>query len=548
MAIAVFLIVFLGITLTQNVGKSQQTITTENANRTLDRLNGNIDIEPTKERKGNIDLSVADKKDSLPPIKVYPILLDSKAQETVEIFSSPEKAGTETDRWFLEMAKDFNRTNPTVGGKSAGIKIRKMDSGTGMDYIATKTYLPDAYSPSNELWGNMLTFKGAKIKLLEKRLAGNVPGILLSKTKQDELVKKYGSINLKTITEAVSKNEIAMGYTNPFASSSGLNLLVSALSTFDKSNPLGEKAVQGFEKFQTNIPFTALTTMQMRDSAKSGALDGFILEYQTYNNSPDLKSYVFNPYGVRHDSPIYEIGTLSPAKQSILKQFIAYCKSEKGQKLASSLGFNKLDNYKSEMGEFSGQLITDAQKLWKEKKGGNNSVSAVFVADTSGSMEGDAMNKLKSSLLKGSKFIGKENSIGLVSFSDNVRINLPIRKFDITQRAYFAGAVEDLQANGKTAMFDGIIVATKMLLEQRAKNPNEKLMLFVLSDGETNVGHNLDDVQAMLKAYKIPIYTIGYNADIKVMEQLSGINEAAAINAQTDDVVYKIENLFNAQM
>jgi len=61
--------------------------------------------------------------------------------------------------------------------------------------------------------------KRVDISLVEKRLAGNVAGVLLSKAKYEELLQKYGSINLKNITEAVAANEIAMGYTNPFASS-----------------------------------------------------------------------------------------------------------------------------------------------------------------------------------------------------------------------------------------------------------------------------------------------------------------------------------------
>ncbi|NTV79759.1 MAG: glycoside hydrolase family 92 protein, partial [Clostridiales bacterium] len=46
----------------------------------------------------------------------------------------------------------------------------------------------------------------------------------------------------------------------------------------------------------------------------------------------------------------------------------------------------------------------------------------------------------------------------------------------------------------------------------------------------------------------IPVYTIGYNANIKAMESLSNINEAASINADSEDVVYKLMNLFNAEM
>ena len=50
-----------------------------------------------------------------------------------------------------------------------------------------------------------------------------------------------------------------------------------------------------------------------------------------------------------------------------------------------------------------------------------------------------------------------------------------------------------------------------------------------------------------LRALKIPVYTIGYNADIKALQNISSINEAASINADSDDVVYKLGSLFNAK-
>jgi len=168
--------------------------------------------------------------------------------------------------------------------------------------------------------------------------------------------------------------------------------------------------------------------------------------------------------------------------------------------------------------------------------------------DGSGSMNGEPINKLKQSLLQGEKYIGKENSVGLVSYSDNVNINLPIGKFDLNQRSLFAGAVGSLQANGNTATFDGIAVAMQMIEEEMAKNPDLKPMIFVLSDGATNRGHSLDEIKGIVEAEKIPIYTIGYNADIAALQSISSINEAASINADTDDVIYKLGNLFNAQM
>ncbi len=72
--------------------------------------------------------------------------------------------------------------------------------------------------------------------------------------------------------------------------------------------------------------------------------------------------------------------------------------------------------------------------------------------------------------------------------------------------------------------------------------------MFVLSDGETNRGHSLKDIQESIDALNIPIYTIGYNADIPALESISAINEAASINADSDDVIYKLKNLFNSSL
>ena len=549
MAILVFGFIYMGISATKNLGKSKNVVTAENAAKTLNDLYKEITVNTIAPSKGQISISPASIRESLPEISKYPAQVDNSTENFIEIFSSTEKTGKDKDGWLNDTAKDFNNSNIKVNGKNVSVKIRGMASGMGVDYIVSGKYMPDAFTPSNELWGEMIKSKGTKISLIEKRLAGNVPGVLFSKSKNNELIKKYGSINIKTVTEAVAKNEVAMGYTNPFASSTGLNFLISTLSTFDEKNLLSEKAVKGFERFQTNIPFVAYTTLQMRESAQSGVLDGFIMEYQTYINSPDLKSnYIFTPFGVRHDSPIYAMGDLSSEKTEILSKFINFCKSDKYQKLASKYGFNNHNEYKSETGDVKGDIVAQAQKLWKEKKDVNKDIVAVFVADISGSMQGDPLNKLKKSLLNGAQYIGKNNSVGLVSFSSEVNINLPVGKFDMNQRSLFAGTVNDLQASGNTAMFDAIAVATKMLMDEKAKNPKANLMLFVLSDGETNYGHSLNDIKDILQAFKIPINTIGYNANISALQNLSSINEAASINADSEDVVYKLGSLFNAQM
>ena len=548
-AVVVFGLIFGVITITQNWGKSRSVVDTETSLKSLDRLYNKLDVKTLTPRKENVDLSGVDLNASLPDISMYPYVAAPETPDYIEIFSSPEKAGAGYESWLIDAANRFNGSGITVDGKPVSVGVRNVSSGLGVDYIVSGKYLPDVFAPSTELWGEMLLSKGIKIRLVEKSIAGNVAGIVLSKKKNDELLRTYGSINSKVIVEAVLSGELVMGYTNPFVSSTGLNFLLTTLYTLNSDTPLGDDSIAELQRFQDNIPYVAYNTMQMKDSAKSGSLDGFVLEYQTFVNSPDIKSdYVFTPFGVRHDQPVYEVGELSEIKKEITREFVDFCKTPEMQELASSKGFNGLPDYIYEFASADGQTISAAQQIWKKEKSGTRDLTAVFVADISGSMDGAPLLKLKESLNSASKYIVPDTHVGLVTFSDKVNIALPIAKFDINQRSYFTGAVKDMQAAGGTAMYDAIVVATKMLADAQEQNPNTKLMMFVLTDGESNRGLSLRDVEGILGSLRIPIYTIGYNANLSVLQNLSGINEAASINAETDDVMYKLESLFNAQM
>jgi Ca-activated chloride channel family protein len=457
----------------------------------------------------------------LPDIAEYPFVVNPTTDDFLTIYSSPEKAGTGYESWLVDIANKFNQSGVKLNGRPVSVGIRSISSGLAADFISSGKYTPDVFAPSNELWGDLLIAKGVKIKSVEKRIAGNIAGVVLSKKKNNELNNKYGDVNEKVIIDAVINNEIKLAYTDPFASSTGLNFLLMALFNSDSENPTSQTAISQFQKFQQNIAFTAYNTLQMKESALSGGLDGFLLEYQTFVNSADLKnSYEFIPFGVRHDQPIYEIGDLTPIKKQITSEFIEYCKTNESQKLASEKGFNYLDDYAYNLSKPDGPTILKAQSIWKSEKSGGSTLTAVFVADISGSMEGSPLLKLKASLNQAINFIGPDTNVGLITFSDNVNIALSIAKFDNTQKSYFSNAVKNLRSGGGTAMFDAVVVAEKMLMDEQAKNPDTKLMLFVLTDGETNRGYGFIDIEKLTRGIKIPIYTIGYNADIDELKKL----------------------------
>ena len=546
-AIVVLAVIFTFVYYTQDWGKTQDTVKTEQAVKDLNKLYAQLNVKKLTPKK---DIEYTESNYSvLPDISEYPFVVNPTTDNFLTIYSSPEKAGTGYESWLIDVANKFNSSGITVNGVPVSVGIRSISSGLACDFIASKKYTPDVLAPSNELWGDLLSEKGIKTTLVEKRIAGNVAGVVISKSKNDELARKYNNVDVQAIINGVINNEITIAYTDPYASSTGINFVLTVLNLFDSENPASENAIAQFKNFQENIPFTAYNTLQMKESAQSGNLDGFLLEYQTFANSPDLQaSYVFIPFGVRHDQPIYEIGELSELKKQITKEFVDYCKTTESQNLASEKGFNKLEDYSFENGFSKKVQIQKAQEIWKQEKTGSKGLTAVFVADTSGSMEGSPLLKLKASLNQAINFIGSDADIGFVTFSDNVNIAVPIAKFDETQKSYFSNAVKNLRANGNTAMFDAIVVAEKMLMEAQAQNPDTRLMLFVLTDGETNRGYEYEDIEEITRGIKVPIYTIGYNADIDVLKQISNINEAASMNAETDNIIYRLESLFNSQM
>ncbi|MCI9489424.1 VWA domain-containing protein [Lachnospiraceae bacterium 48-42] len=542
--------VFGGIYFTRNIGKSDKVISGENAEKQLSKMVDRIDPLTGTPVKSPIEYdSAEDEASELPDIDTCTVGVEAATGLYAEIFSSPEKAGTGTDGWLCEMAEEFNKQGYEVNGQKVSVQIRNVNSGQALDYIATGKAVPAGFAPSSMLWVDMLNARGTATETISECLVGNVAGILLTSKTYDQIVEKYGSVDLKAITEATEAGEFAMGYTNPFASSAGLNFLICTLERYDLENPLSEAAVEGFQKFQKNVPFVALTTMQMREAAENGSLDGFIMEYQSYVNDTMLsKNYKFTPYGYRHDNPLVSVEAASPDEKEILTRFAEYCGSEKAKARAGEYGFNGMPDYKCEYEPVSGDVLTAAQKLYKTNKDNGRPVIGVFVTDVSGSMDGEPLTALQDSLVNSMKYINTENYIGLVSYADDVTIELPIGQFDLEQQTYFKGTVENLYASGGTATFDAICVALNMIHEKMKEYPDAKPMLFVLSDGETNAGYNLNDIRDVLGGLRIPVYTIGYNADLEALQSISSVNEAASIDASTDDVVYQLKTLFNANM
>jgi len=544
-AVAVLALIIIAILLTQVLGKSKGPANAEDSMKKLDNLYSRLYVNKLT-LKQDPDFQggdgQAEKIAVLPDISEYPFIVNPTTDDFLTIYASVEKT-----EWFIDVANKFNKSGAVIDGKPVSVGIRAIPSSLGADLISSGKYTPDVYAPSSEIYGDMIISEGVNAVLAEKRLAGNVSGVVITKQKNDELTKKYGSLDGKAIIDSVMSGQLALGYTTPLSNENGFHFILTLLSNFDGGDPLSSNSIENLRKFQDKIPFIAYDNDQLRAALTGGTLDAIVLDYQSYSNSAGLKSsYVFVPAGDRQDNPVYEIGDLTALKKQITQKFIDFCKTSDSQKSATDKGFNGLDSYSGST-SVHGVTVLQAQEIYKKEKNGSSDITAVFVADMSGSMEGSPLLNLKASLYRAIGVIDSNANVGLVTFSDDVNIAVPIAKFDNVQRAYFSYAVKSMTAGGGTAMFDAVVVAQKMLMDAKDRNPNTKLMLFVLTDGESNRGYVFEDIESMTRGIKIPVYTIGYNANIEVLQKLSDINEAPAMNADSDNIIYRLESLFKSQ-
>ena len=503
--------------------------------------------------RANIQLTQTNLLSILPGINEYPMTLaanDSTQVEAVEIFTSSEKAGKQRDGFYLEMADLFNRKKIQISnGKTAQIGIRKIASGLGAQFILAQRYVPDAFSPSNHLWGDMLSAQGINVTQIAEVTAPNTAGVIVRKSKKNEITTN-NELDVQKLLNAVTSGSFSMGYTNPYQSSTGLNFLLTVLNAFaegDETEFLAPDVASAFEAFQQGVPFVAQTTLQMRDAAvNSGVLDALVMEHQSWVNVKGMGDYEFVPFGVRHDSPLYATPEADKAEREVLTRFAQFIENNRAR--TRDYGFGQNPQYKSNYSLENGATILGAQKIWKDKKSGGRPIAAMFVADISGSMDGTRLKNLKRALIESSDLISSTNSIGLVTYNQDVNVDLYIRPFNVQQKSLFMGAVEGLSAAGGTATNDAVLVALNELSDYSKTNPDHKLVVFVLSDGETNKGLEYGDVVEIMQWTDIPIHTIAYELSSEHLKSMASLAEGAYIESSAESASYRIGNLLNSEM
>ena len=479
----------------------------------------------------------------LPDIDSYDPVVVGKARNNIEIFLPLEDNNSSINKVVEEVARRFNKEHEG----DCSVTIRMLEPTLANDFIKSRSYLPEGYIASNELYGLMLKESGIEVRKITDRLMGNTIGVVIKADSAKKIKLSESENKFDTVFKAVMNDEIKIGYPNPTNNPSGLNFVISMLSYFDSTNPFSMEATTDFSSFQSKVS-VAYSTAQLKEAVSRGQTDGFVMEYEAYKNDDTLKGYEFIPFGVRHDYPLYSVDSLSEAESDVLCEFARFFENPEIVNSITAIGFNQNDDYVSKVNANSYEgLIGEVLEYFKTEKRSGKKVAVYFVCDVSGSMAGRKLEALKNSALDAMQYIAEDNLVGLITYNGSVKLNLPLGEFDTTQQRKFAGTIRSLSSGGGTATNNALLMTLKLLDAYHKENSDTIPMIFLLSDGYTESGYSLNDVKCLIEAFDIPIYTIGYEANLKELQSIASINNGVSFNASTDDIGYILKSLFDAQ-
>ena len=148
-----------------------------------------------------------------------------------------------------------------------------------------------------------------------------------------------------------------------------------------------------------------------------------------------------------------------------------------------------------------------------------------------------------------SQEINPGNYFGLISYSDRPTEMLPLAPFDEMQHKRFLAAIDNLRADGGTAMYDGMMVALGKLLEQKKANPNGRFYLLVLTDGQTNQGFGFKQVKDVLQYSGVRVYPIAYgDVNQEELAAIAALRESTVKTGTPENVQELLKGLFQTNL
>lgn len=137
------------------------------------------------------------------------------------------------------------------------------------------------------------------------------------------------------------------------------------------------------------------------------------------------------------------------------------------------------------------------------------SLAVMFVLDTSGSMKGEPLHQVQTSVEKLAGLLSPEDEVGVVAFASQPVVAVPPAPLTSTHRQVISRRVRGLLANGQTGMRAGIEAGAKSFGPRRE---HQRQVMLLLTDGEPTDGSTAQSLAEAVRVFRpdVSTTTLGY--------------------------------------
>lgn len=499
--------------------------------------------------------------------------------------------------WIEDVAKAFHDSKAEVGGKPIRVKIIHMKSGESMQKVLDGKEKPTLWSPAGQAWIELIntTWKTRSGQsFIDASKPTVVSGLVVAMWEPmaralgwpdkpigwDDMIKVASDPKGWATYGHPEWGAFRFGHGHPDFSTSAMLSVISSiyaaagktagLTADDLKNPkviekvgalersivhYGESSSWLTEKLCTKGP-AYLSAVTLYESSVVKANDKFKakMPFKLVSIYPREGTFWEN-----HPTGVVNADWVSAEMRQAGEKFLAFMTSKEQQAKAPQYGYRPTDKSvpvtapidaehgadpaqpaESGLEYVSDAIFIRANELWHEVK---KHSTVYLVLDTSGSMNGEAMNAAKKGAAKFVREMQKEDEIAVIAFSDQPHLVKPVAKVrDVGES--LAQAVEGLFADGGTSLYDATLLALDTIDKSKKDSKEQRLYgVVVLTDGkDTSSRQRLSDLLDRMpeteSADGTRIFTVAYGgeADEDLLKQIAGRSNALYSKGDTGNI------------
>jgi Ca-activated chloride channel family protein len=505
----------------------------------------------------------------------------------ITIAYSPEK-----ETWLKERITAFNNTRTKVGDQVAFVEGVNKSSGAARTEIKNGSLKTTVWSPSASTWLEVLKNETGNqdIAVSNQSLVLTPVVISMWKPMAEALGWPNKAIGWSDMLALINDpkgwgtyghpewGRFTWGHTDPEISTSALSTLLAEfyaavgkqrdLTAADIQNPKSQQFIRDLGKGIKHYGYNTLVFSDNMQKFGMSYISAFPMEEITLidfnkNKNPSTPLVAIYPREGTfwHDDPFIIMSSATADERKAADAFYAFLFTPESQQLAMTYGFRPA-NINVPLGDpispaFGVQpqgvqsvlpvppadVIVTAKSVWAQNR---KRADILLVVDISGSMNDD--NKIEQAKAGLETFLARilpEDRVGLVVFSSTTKLLVPPALLS-ENRIQLGDAIQSMQAEGKTAVFDGLVAGKKALDELPPIGDERIKAIVLLSDGQDNSSTmTIDQLKQEFQESNISIFPVAYgaDADVTALQQIVDFSRTILVKGSSGDIGQIFDNL-----